>query len=84
MVLAHAGAGGEAQLAALLAAWLLWFGGLRLSESLQARACAGRCRVRVGLTTAGQRAHADGRPVVPAVLHRTSRAPRRARRRARR
>ncbi len=38
MVLAHAGAGGEAQLAALLAAWLLWFGGLRLSESLQARA----------------------------------------------
>ena len=38
MVLAHVGAGGEAQLAALLAAWLLWFGGLRLGESLQARA----------------------------------------------
>ena len=37
MVLAHLGAGGEAQLAALLSAWLLWYGGLRLSDSLQAR-----------------------------------------------
>ncbi|KAK9839530.1 hypothetical protein WJX81_007502 [Elliptochloris bilobata] len=36
MVLAHVGPGGEAQLAALLAAWLLWFGGLRLADSLQA------------------------------------------------
>ena len=36
MVLAHVGPGGEAQLAALLAAWLLWFGGLRLNDSLQA------------------------------------------------
>ena len=38
MVLAHVGPGGEAQLAALLAAWLLWFCGLRLGDSLQARA----------------------------------------------
>lgn len=37
MVLAHLGAGGEAQLAALLSAWLLWYGGLRLGDSLQAR-----------------------------------------------
>lgn len=37
MVLAHTGAGGEAQLAALLAAWLAWFGGLRVGDALQAR-----------------------------------------------
>ena len=36
MVLAHVGPGGEAQLAALLAAWLLWFGGLRLGDMMQA------------------------------------------------